>query len=125
MTKTTIAKAYLKHLENGDFEKVVALFNENGMVESPIYGLKKAVDFYSNLSADTSASKLHFKAIFEEKTRNHFALYFAYEWTLKNNEQVKFDVVDIIELDSDNKIAQLKIIYDTVVARGIIEKLKQ
>ena len=123
MTKITIAKTYLKYLENGDFEKVVSLFRKDGMVSSPIYGIKKVDDFYANLSNDTKASKLHFNGVFEENDSNNFALYFTYEWTLKDNNQVIFDVVDIIELDENNKIAHLKIIYDTVVARSLIRQL--
>ncbi|WP_237270756.1 hypothetical protein [Tenacibaculum discolor] len=53
------------------------------------------------------------------------ALYFTYKWTLKNNEKVEFDVVDIIELNSENKITKLKIIYDTVISRKLVNKLNK
>ena len=58
MNKTEIAKQYLKHLEESDTEKVISLFNETGIVESPIYGIKNASEFYRELNDDTSNSEL-------------------------------------------------------------------
>ena len=123
MTKKEIAKQYITHLENGNIGQVVALFNQNGMVDSPLYGIKKADEFYRELNSDTSNSELSLKGIFEENDSNNLALYFTYKWTLKNNKKVEFDVVDIIEFDNQNKISKLKIIYDTVTARKLVEQL--
>ena len=125
MNKSEIAKKYLKHLENGNIEKVIDLFSSNGIVESPIYGIKKADVFYRELNNDTSNSELFLKGIFEQNDSNNLALYFTYKWTLKNNEKVEFDVVDIIELDSENKITKLKIIYDTVISRKLVNDLNE
>ena len=58
MNRKEIAKQYITHLENGNIEQVVALFNKNGMVDSPLYGIKKANEFYRELNSDTSNSKL-------------------------------------------------------------------
>ena len=125
MDKKEIANRYLKYLENGNIEKVIDLFAENGLVESPIYGIKKAGEFYRELNNDTSNSELHLKGFFEQRDSNDLALYFTYKWTLKNNQKVEFDVVDIIELDSENKIKKLKIIYDTVLSRKLVDKLNE
>ncbi|WP_299122372.1 nuclear transport factor 2 family protein [uncultured Tenacibaculum sp.] len=124
MNKNKLATKYLEYLENGDIEKVIGLFNEKGIVDSPIYGVKRANQFYHELKDDTTKSKLYLKGVFEQNDSNDLALYFTYEWTLKNNKKVEFDVVDIIELDSKNKISKLKIIYDTVIARKLVEELK-
>ncbi|GAB3655788.1 hypothetical protein GCM10028791_27220 [Echinicola sediminis] len=124
MNKNEIGKKYLDFLEKGQVQKIVELFDENGIVHSPIYGIKKAKEFYLELNNDTNNSKLHFKGLYENKDANDFALYFTYEWTLKSNQVVEFDVVDIIELDENNKIKQLKIIYDTVISRKLVEELK-
>ncbi|MDO6821315.1 nuclear transport factor 2 family protein [Zobellia sp. 1_MG-2023] len=123
MNRKEIAKQYITHLENGNIEQVVALFNQNGMVDSPLYGIKKANEFYRELNSDTSNSELRLQGIFEESDSNNLALYFSYKWTLKNNQKVEFDVVDIIEFDNQNKISKLKIIYDTVTARKLVEQL--
>ena len=125
MNKNEIAKKYLEYLENGNIEKVIDLFSNKGIVESPIYGIKKADVFYRELNNDTSNSELLLKGIFEQNDSNNLALYFTYKWTLKNNEKVEFDVVDIIELDSENKITKLKIIYDTVISRRLVNELNE
>lgn len=123
MNKTDIAKEYIKHLENGNIDQVIALFDLNGIVDSPLYGIKRADEFYPELNSDTANSELSLLGIFEENNSNKLALYFTYKWTLKNNQIVEFDVVDIIEFDNQNKISKLKIIYDTVMARKLVGQL--
>jgi len=123
-TKKEIALKYLNYLDKGDIEKIIKLFNENGVVDSPIYGIMQADKFYPQLNNDTSNSELHLKGIFEENNSNKLALYFSYKWTLRNKEEVEFDVVDIIEFDSLNMINKLKIIYDTVVSRALVNDLE-
>lgn len=125
MTKKKVANKYINYLENGDIENVINLFNKKGIVDSPLYGIKKANEFYHELSNDTTNSELHLLGIFEENDSNSIALYFTYKWTLKNNEKVEFDVVDIIEFDEHDKISKLKIIYDTVIARKLVGQLEK
>jgi len=125
MTKKEICTQYIELLEKGEIEQLLSLFNKDGMVDSPIYGQRKAADFYHDLTNDTSNSQLKLLGVFEENESNQVALYFNYQWTLKNNEIVNFDVVDIIEFDAQNKISKLKIIYDTVVARGLVKQLEE
>lgn len=122
--KKEIAIQYLKHLENGEIENIIDLFHSEGIVDSPIYGIKKVNVFYNELNNDTSNSKLTLRGIFEENDSKTIALYFTYHWTLKNKEVVTFDVVDIIDFDSNHKILKLKIIYDTVNARQLVNQLK-
>lgn len=123
MNKKEIAKEYINHLENGNIKQLLVLFNQGGMVDSPLYGIKKADEFYLELKNDTTNSELSLLGIFEDSVLNNLALYFTYKWTLKNNQTVEFDVVDIMEFDNQNKISKLKIIYDTVVARKLVEQL--
>ena len=125
MDNKEIAKRYLDYLEKGNMQKVISLFSETGIVDSPIYGIKKADEFYGELNDDTSNSELTLIEIFEQSDSNNLALYFTYKWTLKNSQKVEFDVVDIIELDSNNKINKLKIIYDTVLARKLVDGLEK
>lgn len=123
-THIEIARLYIDLLEKGDISSVISLFSDSGKVYSPIYGEKAAVDFYNDLAADTTESKLKINGIFEEPNSNRIALYFNYEWTLKNGEIVNFDVVDIIVFDDEEKISELRIIYDTVHSRGMVNDLE-
>jgi hypothetical protein len=124
MTKKEVAIEYIDFLKKGDIENVINLFNQKGIVDSPLYGIKKANEFYHELSSDTRNSELQLLGVFEENVSNNIAIYFTYKWTLKNNEKVEFDVVDIIEFDEHNKIDKLKIIYDTVIARKLVGQLE-
>ena len=120
MERKRIAYHYLNYLEEGNMSAIIALFDINGTVNSPIYGIKKASDFYTQLNEDTYSSELEVKGLFEEANTSR---YFSYTWILKNKKRVTFDVVDIIEFTKQGKIKTLNIIYDTVVTRTLIEKL--
>jgi len=124
MTRKDIAKQYIAYLQDANTTKIIDLFSDKGIVDSPLYGLRKASDFYNVLANDTSNSELSIKGIFEDNDLHQIALYFTYTWTLKNNETVRFDVVDIIEFNTDDKISKLTIIYDTIVARLMLQKQK-
>lgn len=125
MTRKEIAKKYLEFLARGTLHNILALFSEEAIIHSPIYGIKRANAFYRTLGEDTALSALKLNGIFEEENTNRLALYFNYKWTLKNKKQLVFDVVDILKFDEGNKITELKIIYDTVSARALIEELKK
>ena len=122
MDKKEIANTYLEYLESGNIRQLIELFDENWIVDSPIYGIKKADEFYRELNDDTSNSELHLKGIFEQNVSNDLALYFTYKWTLKNNQKVEFDVV---EFNAKNKIKKLKIIYNTVLTRKLVTSLNE
>lgn len=123
MTRKELVIQYMDHLEKGEIEQIIQLFHKDAIVDSPIYGHKKANEFYHELNNDTSNSELQLKGVFEEDNSNNLALYFTYKWTLKNGRKVEFDVVDIIEFNTSNKILRLKIIYDTVTARQLVLQL--
>lgn len=123
--KKEIAKQYIEFLSKGNAEGVISLFTEKGKVHSPIYGEKGASDFYKTLAEDTLNSELKLNEIFENANSGNIALYFEYTWTVKSGKIVVFDVVDIIEFDNQNKILELKIIYDTVVSRRLVEEMKK
>lgn len=122
--RKAIAHLYIQYLGAGEMEKVLALFAEEGIVYSPLYGAKKAKDFYKGLEEDTLSSFLEIKDVYESSQSNNIALYFTYHWTLKSGKKIKFDVVDILTFDERHKITSLRIIYDTVGTRPLREHLK-
>jgi len=124
IAKKEIATKYIDFLEKGTIKELLKLFSENGMVDSPVYGLMDAKQFYHALKNDTINSELNLKGIFQEYDSNKIALYFNYKWTLKNNSQIEFDVVDIIEFNDANQITMLKIIYDTAKSSELINALR-
>jgi hypothetical protein len=122
--KKEIAINYLELLEKGNIKDLLKLFSENSIVDSPVYGIRNAPQFYNDLKNDTLKSVLELKGIFEEKDSNKIAVYFNFKWTLINNNQVDFDVVDVIEFNDLNQIIRLKIIYDTSKITGAIDALR-
>ena len=124
MTKNEVARKYIEFLSSGDVPQIVGLFTADGKVSSPLYGDKLASVFFRELADDTTNLKLTIKKIFEDAESNTLALYFEYEWTVKSGKVVVFDVVDILDFNKENKIEKLKIIYDTVIARGLVEDLR-
>ena len=120
MTANEICKQYLKALNEGSLENVLALFDADAIVISPLYGEMSAKKFYNDLFADTNRSVTELLNVFTPDSGNSSAaLHFHYTWTLKNGAIVEFECVDIIEIDPEtNKITKLKIIYDTAPLRA-------
>ena len=116
-----IAQAYIDLLAEGKVEEVIALFHEDGIVVSPLYGKQSAQDFYRALSGDTNSSALSVLGILEDPDLGKIALHFEYDWVLKNGTRVVFEVVDMLSFTSDNQISELRIIYDTVQARNALD----
>ncbi len=123
MNNKEIALKYINLLEKGKMNQIIDLFQKDGIVISPLYGTKPAKDFYLQLEKDTANSQLLINEIFESQDTNTIALFFTYNWTLKNNKKVVFDVIDIISFDNNNKINKLRIIYDTVLTRKLVAQM--
>ena len=114
---------YLNALATSDLTAVLGLFCPDAIVHSPLYGEQKAVDFYQKLFGDTNNSILtHLDTLVNLQTQTA-ALYFYYQWQLASEEEVGFHCVDIIHFDSDVKIRELRIIYDTVASRPAFMQL--
>lgn len=107
--------AYLEALGRGDVAAILALFTENAMVLSPVYGTRSAKEFYEVLAGDTRASELTFKALYPAESGTRCALHFTYTWHREAGDTVTFDCVDLFELDEAGLFTQLQIIYDTAV----------
>ncbi len=120
LQKTDIAKQYIRALATGNLQEICDLFSEIALVDSPIYGLLNAQEFFKRLMADTKQSELKIHRIFEDHSSGELALYFEYQWQLNTEKRVCFDVVDIMKFDDLNKITALKIIYDTYAARQLL-----
>lgn len=118
-----IANSYLAALEEANLDKVLALFSENAMVISPLYGPRRATEFYPELFEDTSSSKLTLKGVMQGKTTSGetelISIWFHFDWTLADNQPAPFDVVDVLEVDpKSGLISTLHIVYDTFNIRG-------
>lgn len=115
----TLCTEYLDALNESDLEKVLSLFTKDAVVHSPLYGEMDVVSFYQDLFADTERSDTTLLNVFDSaENGNAIGLHFQYVWTLKSEEVVKFEVVDVFELSEDkSQFTKLTIIYDTYKIR--------
>lgn len=123
-TKTSIGQQYFELLQKADLEGLASIFAEDGIVVSPLYGIKGHRAFYKGLQEDTNQSIITLKETFQGTSENTIAILFEYDWTLSDGKRVVFEGVDIFEFNEENKIVKLTIIYDTVQARGMVENLQ-
>ncbi|MEM6724100.1 MAG: nuclear transport factor 2 family protein [Bacteroidota bacterium] len=124
-TSNTITQTYLAGLAEASLEEILDLFAENGQVISPLYGKMDARSFYTALFQDTKRSKVELIEAFPHPDKEQLALYFNYRWTMEHGTEVEFDVVDIIECNTHQKIERLTIIYDTQHTRNAFGQLNQ
>lgn len=125
MTPEVMAKTYLSAVEQSDLSTILGLFRADGIVHSPLYGPIPAKDFYTALFRDTGRAKIGLKGVTEGKRLNGdplITIWFQFDWTLPSGELANFECVDVIEIDENNHIIALHIIYDTVTARPAYEK---
>lgn len=124
MKLQAIFQAYLDALNQADYESIIQLFAPNATVFSPLYGEQLATSFYRKLLNDTEASEVQLIDIFANDTHRKACLQFLYKWTMNDGSVVRFECVDVVEFDENQKITTLKIIYDTAAARPTFNQLR-
>ncbi len=117
----SIAKQYLDGLNSGNMEVILALFDSEAEVHSPIYGIRKAQVFYQILSNDTAESITTLKQVIADPAQKSMAMWFHYQWKLANFHHVEFDCVDLIKFTQELKIRELRILYDTYPIRPFLD----
>jgi hypothetical protein len=95
-----------------DADLAISLFASGGVVDSPLYGLLPAREFYPALFADTSASVVTLRKLLVSDDSSTIAFWFDFDWVLADGSPAPFTVVDIAEL-RDGLITALHIVYDT------------
>ncbi|MFH1585782.1 MAG: nuclear transport factor 2 family protein [archaeon] len=119
-------KSYFENLSNGDYDKLIELFDSEAIVFSPLYGKKLAKEFYKELLEDSGeGSKVELFQAFVEDGSGKGAGNFKYSWILKDGSGSSFEGVDLFEFNDKGKITQVKIIYDTYGTREGFNKMKE
>lgn len=117
---------YLAALETADVPRVLALFTGDATVNSPLYGVVPAREFYPRLFGDTAQSKLRLRSVMTGGTTDHrptVGFWFDFDWTLADGTPAPFTVVDVAELDEEQRITSLHILYDTAPLRASFDAL--
>jgi hypothetical protein len=101
VTPEQLARTYLDALGSADLDAMLALFTKDRQVHSPLYGPKPAASFFPELFGATTESHLTLKGFAQGAAETGGPL---------------------LELAPDGRIATLRIIYDTVLARPLLEQ---
>ena len=117
-TRAEIVGHYFERLTASDVEAIVALFADDGSVESPVLGTMPAAAFFATLDDASERNILTVHRIMSSPDDQFFAAHFTYDWTLTAGGNVTFDGVDLFEFNDDGKLASLKIFYDTHPTRA-------
>lgn len=124
MNRDELVATYLRALASADADLAIALFSDDAVVHSPLYGPIAPKVFYPALFADTSASNLRLIGTMRGQDVDGAALlsfFFHFDWRLPSGRPAPFDVVDVARLTSDGLINRLHIVYDTVSVRPAFE----
>lgn len=120
-----LAEAYLDALARADLAAMLALFSEAALVHSPLYGPTPARQFYPALFGDTSQSLLTLLGVTHGAKADGtplVSIWFHFDWRLPSGRPAPFDVVDVLELTTDGRVAALHIVYDTADVRPAFEQ---
>jgi len=122
-----LVREYLSGLEAGDAERILSLFTGDGIVCSPLYGERPAARFFPGLFEDTRNSRITLKGVFEGTSRSpRVAAWFIYDWTLRDGSPVRFECMDVFELDErSGRIRRLTILYDSARTRGALDESRR
>jgi len=105
---------YLRLLEQGHTEGIVALFTDDAQIYSPFLGWMAPAPFFTKLREASGQSRIKPIDILVSTSGNPRAIgYFTYDWGLKDGTHVSFDCCDVFDFSDDGRIRELTIVYDT------------
>ena len=119
-----LVRKYLDALAAADVASLLALFTDDAVVHSPLYGPLPATEFFPTLFADTGESHLTLRSVMQgtdESGALTVSFWFHFDWRLPSGTAAPFDVIDIAQLAPDGRIATLHLVYDTVEVRPAFE----
>ena len=117
-SRADIVTTYFERLTASDNAGIIALFAEDGTVESPVLGTMDAAPFFETLGDASEQNVLTVHCIMSSDDDRFFAAHFTYDWTLSGGGDVTFDGVDLFEFNDDDQLASMKIFYDTHPTRS-------
>ena len=121
-----IGERYLHAVEAGDPEAVLALFTEDAVVVSPLYGEAPARAFYPVLLSDTRRAAFQVVDVFAStRDPRSLAVRTRSRWTLNSGFSAEIDGIHLLGLDDlGEKIASLNVLYDTAAVRETFQTMK-
>ena len=123
--KGQYVRQYFERLTASDYEGIIAMFEDDGWVDSPYLGKTPAADFFARLGKASSQNILTVHDVLFGENGNSAAAHFEYDWTLGSGDKILFQGVDYFKFSPSGKFASMSIFYDTYPTReGVGDKYK-
>lgn len=111
-------REYFRLLTAGDIDGVIAMFTDDGHIESPYLGTVSVRPFFENLDKATSNSVLTVYDVLIGEGGKSGAGLFRYDWTMADGRDLDFVGVDYFTFAESLKFQSMKIYYDTYPLRA-------
>ena len=113
---------YVVALQEGDLDRLLALFEPKAKIVSPLEGTKDPKTFYKHLLDVTQDSSIRLVQHFIGGS-GWAAAYLKYDWTLTDGTRTRFEVMDLFRFGDDGRIKELKVFYDPARIRPAYEAI--
>ncbi len=123
MDARKVIKDFYHSFQKMDIEALIPLFAPHAMVESPTLGKMEAQSFYRELFSKTKRFKAVLKDFFVNPDNPHRVAAFGdFGWETKHGDNMNFESVVIFDMNQQDKIQMIHIIYDAQLARDALRK---
>lgn len=114
--KDVIITTYFKCLSVGSLIGVLALFESDAIIRSPIYGKNKADDFYKELFLETKAFEIDVLDIFESvQNKLNWVALVQLDWIMKCGVAHQFECVDVFKFGRHGLIQEIVMVQENSI----------
>jgi hypothetical protein len=118
--RATVA-TYLRGLERFDIDAMVALFRDDAMIHTPLFGALAPRPLFEKVRDSSAQNRIELVDVLVSADGAPRAIgYFVYDRGFKDGSRVRFDCCDIFAFDPDGLVARMTIVYDTHLIRANI-----
>jgi hypothetical protein len=123
MDARKVIRGFYDHFMKMDLDGLLSFFAPHAQVESPALGKMEVKSFYQELFSKTKRFTGELKDIFVNPDNPRRAAAFGkYSWETKHGGTLTFESVVIFEMNQQDKIQMVHIIYDAQQARDALRK---
>ncbi len=119
-----LCRQYQQALRKGSLSEILALFEPEATVVTPLSGELGVRAFHERLFRNTQDSIVRLINMFEGLTEKPaVALQLRHTWVLRNGKSIDFDCISIFEFAPHlQKINKLTLVYDSACVRKYLDQ---
>lgn len=120
-----LCRQYQQAINSGDLDRVLALFEPDATVTTPVAGTMGVADYHRQLFSFTRKATVRVRNLMEGLSGAPSAgLYLDHVLELHDGGSIEFSGVNLYEFTTDRlRIVRLTIIYDSAPIRARLERL--